>query len=236
MNIKLKEKTRIIDKVFWSAYNRYWETLDQSGAIKQRVEDAVGRLVEHGATPPQQVLDAGCGSGVYSLALAQAGFEATGVDYAPGVLTGARRKADGLQLSAQFEKMDLDGSLWYADGDFDHAICIAALHVVGRPEWTLSELHRVIKPGGLLLVTLWLDPIKYREAYPEVFAASGPGNAKKSQAVLNRAVETARKLSERTNRALYWTAEEFRTLLTAQGFEVLYLDGSPLLTAVAKRS
>ena len=39
-----------------------------------------------------QVLDAGCGTGTYALALAKAGFNVIGIDYASGMLARARAK------------------------------------------------------------------------------------------------------------------------------------------------
>lgn len=224
----MKQSPKMINKVFWSAYTRFADTQDMSGAEKQRVEDVLQRLHDCGAKAPQSVLDAGCNTGTYTLALAMAGYEATGVDFAPGLLSAARRRAAELKVPATFGHMDLDSVFWYADAEFDNAICTSVLHSVRRPEWVLEELHRVIKPGGLLLITLWLDRAKHREAFPELF--------KQPSGVMDKLRQTVRNLSEPQRRAHYWSAAELRQLLQERGFEILQLDGASLLTAVARRS
>ena len=227
----MKHNPKMLDKVFWGAYTRYAEGQDMTGAEKARVEDVLRRLAEFGAKPPQSVFDAGCNNGAYTLALAMAGFDATGVDFAPGLLNAARRRAEELKVPATFGKMDLDKVFWYADGEFDNAICTSVLHAVRRPEWVLEELHRVIKPGGLLLVTTWLDEARHREAFPQLFAK--PENEPKAGLVtrLRQAVKT---LSEPQRRAHYWTAEEMRHMLESRHFEILQMEGAPLLTIVAR--
>ena len=227
----MKYNPKMLDKVFWGAYTRYGEGQDTTGVEKARVEEVLRRLEEFGATPPQSVLDAGCNNGNYTLALAIAGFDATGVDFAPGLLSAARRRAEELKVPATFGKMDLDSVFWYADGEFDNAICTSVLHAVRRPEWVLSELHRVIRPGGLLLVTTWLDEARHREAFPQLFAK--PENEPKASlsARLRQAVKT---WSEPQRRLHYWTPEEMRQMLESQGFEILQMSGVPMLTIVAR--
>ncbi|HEX2909737.1 MAG TPA: class I SAM-dependent methyltransferase [Chloroflexia bacterium] len=228
----MKDKSHVIDKVFWSAYNRYWEKLEQPASSVEQVEKIINLLLENGAKPGQRVIDAGCGNGLYSLALAKNGFRATGVDFAPGVLASAQRKAEQQHLNADFEKMDLDNHFWFADGYFDHAFCLSVLNLLNRPKWALNELHRILKPGGLLIVSLWLDPVKYRESYPEMFQPSTAN----SNGVKDRAKQAARNLSGRSIHTRFWSVEEFQDLLTKQGFEILQMGGSPMLLAVARRA
>src|SRR4051812_3832495 len=114
----MKQSPKLINKVFWSAYTRFTDTQDMTGAEKERVEDVLRRLQACGAKPAQSVLDAGCNTGTYTLALAMAGYDATGVDFAPGMLSAARRRAEELKVPATFGHMDLDSVFWYADGEF----------------------------------------------------------------------------------------------------------------------
>lgn len=230
----MKNRTRAIDKVFWAAYARYWDNPDQAAIARQRVEDVVARLAARGAETGQRVLDAGCGTGLFTLALAQAGYRVTGVDFAPGVLERAGRKAEELNLSAEFEKIDLDKPFWFADNYFHHAICSTTLHLVGQPGRTLSELRRVLKPGGYIIATVWLDPAQHRTAFAEALSKPPQTLTGKLPGIRERAWLTVRALGERARRH-YWTEQEFRELLVKQGFEVLELDSGPLLTAVARK-
>lgn len=227
----MKRSPKMLNKVFWGAYTRYGEATDMTGAEKARVEDVLHRLEEFGAKPPQSVLDAGCSNGAYTLTLALAGFDATGVDFAPGLLSDARRRADELKVTATFGKMDLDKVFWYADGEFDNAICTSVLHSVRRPEWVLDELKRVIRPGGLLVVTVWLDSAKHQQAFPQLFAKpETPPHA----GLVTRLRRAVKNLSEPERRAHYWTAEEMRQMLESRDFEILHMAGDSMLTVVAR--
>jgi len=74
-----------------------------------RAAGAPERLPWHRATPDQlltqvvesgsrrgRALDVGCGSGVFSVYLAQQGYEVTAIDMHPGAVAMARRAAEGL--------------------------------------------------------------------------------------------------------------------------------------------
>ena len=96
-----------------------------------------------------RVLDAACGSGWGTALLARSAAEATGVDFAPPLLAEARRDHAGV---ARFEEGDLR-DLPFGDGEFDHVVCFEAIAHVADPEQVLDELRRVLRPGGLLLIS-----------------------------------------------------------------------------------
>jgi ubiquinone/menaquinone biosynthesis C-methylase UbiE len=72
--------------------------------------------------PPMRVLDAGCGPGRHSLALARRGFEVVGVDLSPDFIELARESVSAETSSATFvvgDLRDLDD-----DDEFDAVICL----------------------------------------------------------------------------------------------------------------
>lgn len=99
--------------------------------------------------PGEKVLDAGCGTGVVSRALAAGGAEVTGIDISPAMLAVAREKSAGSNIVYLEGDMTL---LPLPDASFDAVVCFTALEFVAKPEKALEEMWRVLKPGGRLIV------------------------------------------------------------------------------------
>ncbi|MDI6709863.1 MAG: methyltransferase domain-containing protein [Bacillota bacterium] len=114
-----------------------------------RLEEIVAA---HRPPPGARVLDVGCGTGVLTpLLLAAVGEEGevVGVDFAPAMLTVARAK--GFDPRATFVEADV-ADLPFPDGHFDAVFCYSALpHFPDIPA-ALSEMRRVLVPGGNLTI------------------------------------------------------------------------------------
>jgi len=100
---------------------------------------------------PLDALDAGCGTGFLSFELAARGHRVTGVDFAPAMLTEARRKAAERAVSVRFEEADAE-HLSFPDVSFDLAISRHLLWTLPHPEVAIDEWIRVLRPGGRLVV------------------------------------------------------------------------------------
>ncbi len=99
-------------------------------------------------TGDERALDAGCGAGALALALAPLVREVVGLDAVPEALDQARLRAPA---NATFVEGDLT-RLPFERGAFDLAGCQRVLHHTARPELVVSELARVTRPGGRLLL------------------------------------------------------------------------------------
>lgn len=108
------------------------------------------------------VLDVGTGTGVIPLAGSTAsgpGVKFVGVDLSEGMLAKARQNAvdKGLQTRIEFLKMDAE-NLVFADNSFDAVISLYALHHFPNPTRALSEMFRVLKPGGKVVIAVGSSP------------------------------------------------------------------------------
>jgi demethylmenaquinone methyltransferase/2-methoxy-6-polyprenyl-1,4-benzoquinol methylase len=92
-----------------------------------------------------RVLDACCGTGDLALACARAGGEVTGLDFSERMLERARRKS----RAVEWVRGDLL-ALPFSDGSFDAASVGFGVRNVADLELALSELRRVLRPGGRL--------------------------------------------------------------------------------------
>ena len=118
-------------------------------------EPTVARLqLRPGAT----VLDVACGTGASALPAASAVSptgRVIGVDLAENLLTLAREKAKRRGLAnVEFRKADMS-ALGYPDAAFDAVVCVFGVLFVKDMEALVSELWRMVKPGGRLAITTW---------------------------------------------------------------------------------
>ncbi|MBM4369694.1 MAG: class I SAM-dependent methyltransferase [Deltaproteobacteria bacterium] len=123
------------DSLFVSANRRLW-----SGVCERWV------------VPGQRVLDAGCGTGIDTLALARRGVRAWGMDISSGMLDVARAAALREGVDAEFSQGDL-ADFCHPAAPFDAIISgFAAINTVSSPGRFAGAAARQLVPGGLLLV------------------------------------------------------------------------------------
>ncbi len=103
----------------------------------------------------QHVLDAGCGSGRLTVALARAGAEVTGFDTDEYRLTQAERRAAEAGVELELVRADFNEPLPFDEASFDAVTNRLALMAASDPVSTLRELRRVLAPGGRLATVLW---------------------------------------------------------------------------------
>lgn len=101
------------------------------------------------ARPGEQVLDLGCGAGRFTAALRDTGAQPIGVEIAEGALERARRNVPGADLRLA----PAVGPLPLEDSSVDLVWCSEVLEHVPDTARLLSEIRRVLRTGGRLLVT-----------------------------------------------------------------------------------
>jgi len=149
-----------------STYDSWYET--QLGNFIDRVERACA-LELLVPSPGMKVLDAGCGTGNFSLTLAKLGCRVTGVDTSIKMLEVARDKAERMGIHAEFIQMDVT-TLDYTDCTFDAVVSMAAFEFFEDRRKAMDELFRVLKPGGPLLIGTINRESDWGELYQEAAA------------------------------------------------------------------
>ncbi len=98
---------------------------------------------------PLRVLDVGCGEAQLTAAIARAGFAVVGIDVAEEPL----RRARALQVGIDVRLVSAEGTLPFEDASFDVVWAGETIeHVTDTAGW-LSELRRVLRSGGSLLLS-----------------------------------------------------------------------------------
>ena len=103
----------------------------------------------------KKVLDAGCGTGEYSCWYANQGGNVTGVDLSETSLANANDYAEreGIK-NVRFEKQSVL-KLNFPDASFDYVASMGVLHHTPDPYGGFRELCRVLRPGGVILISLY---------------------------------------------------------------------------------
>jgi 2-polyprenyl-3-methyl-5-hydroxy-6-metoxy-1,4-benzoquinol methylase len=128
-------------------YTTYFEVEKTHWLMRGRraiVLDMLRRHVHKSADA--RVLDFGCGSGLTVQTLTDAGYIASGVDFSREAIEfGTSKGIAGLQVVS-------DEKLPFPDASFDAVVCMDVLEHLADEQPALSEMRRVLKPEGVLLI------------------------------------------------------------------------------------
>lgn len=143
----------VLMKILESAPSRY----DRGIRILTlgRLDKVYDRLVSH-ISKEQQVLDLGSGTGALALRVAKIGARVKGIDINPQMLAIARRRASeaSLKQNTDFCEMgvaELDKEKAKSYDAVMSGLCFSEL-TEDELTYTLRQVERILKPGGLLLV------------------------------------------------------------------------------------
>jgi ubiquinone/menaquinone biosynthesis C-methylase UbiE len=100
-----------------------------------------------------QVLDIGCGSGLYSIAFSLSGSNVIAVDFSSSSLSVAKAMSKFFGAHIDFRESDL---FTYSDTrKYDLVFCNGVLHHTGNARYGFYRISRFVKQGGLLAVGLY---------------------------------------------------------------------------------
>ena len=116
-------------------------------------------------SPRDTVLDAGCGPGIVSAALATQVGRVEGVDLTPAMIALARQRVQSEGLAnVRFQVGDMS-ALPFEDASFDGAVSRYTVHHLDHPLAALREMVRVTKPGGAIVTLDAVPQASQRDAY-----------------------------------------------------------------------
>jgi ubiquinone/menaquinone biosynthesis C-methylase UbiE len=137
------------DELFdeWPEKYDQWFTTPLGSLIK-RYE---GELISGFLRPSfgETILDAGCGTGVFTAGILSSGSHVVGLDLSLPMLRLAERKFTEYPYHAVLGNMMI---LPFKDCSFDKVVSITALEFIPDAKRTVDELFRVAKNGGIIVV------------------------------------------------------------------------------------
>ena len=188
-------------------WNKIWNNLEK-GSKWLMPEPEVERWAK-GLKAGSAILDLGAGVGRHALALNSAGFDVAALDAAPGGLAEINRA--GPEVETKLGRMD---QLPFTDACFDHVL---SWNVIYHGDETIvlntiSEVRRVLKPGGTFLLTM----LSKRRLWLDQKNLNGPREISNNTWVFDE------NNSDKIHPHYYCNAIEMLCLF--QGFEVLWLE------------
>lgn len=140
-----KEKTQLFDE--WpEAYDRWFTTPIGSLVKKYETQLILDQLIPK---PGEIILDAGCGTGVFTLDILLSGSQVVGLDISLPMLIQAVKKLKGLPF--QMILADIL-NLPFPENSFDKVISVTALEFIEDVKGAVEELFRVTQKGGSIVV------------------------------------------------------------------------------------
>lgn len=131
------------------AFDRMAEDYDRTRGGMERGRSIAPLL--HDILPPGPLLEVGVGTGLVAAGLTELGRQVVGVDLSVPMLRKAAARVPGRVAVGDATVLPA------GDGVVGGAYLVHVLHLVGDQARTLAELHRVLRPGGVLAATVMRD-------------------------------------------------------------------------------
>ncbi len=135
---------------FWDFLSRRYDRLIEKNA-KQTYNTTI-ELIKNELSPDYTILEIGTGTGIIALSVASSVKTIVAIDTSKGMLEQAKQKQknEGI-INITFEPGDAN-QLIIEDTSMDAIICMNIMHLLPNPELVVSEIKRVIKPNGKLIL------------------------------------------------------------------------------------
>jgi ubiquinone/menaquinone biosynthesis C-methylase UbiE len=132
---------------------RYFEEISQKRYGRR--EWYVPKVANFAAYRDKKVLEIGCSIATDGLEFAKHGAHYTGIDLTPASIEIARERFELFDVPGQFEVVNAEERLPFPDATFDHVYSWGVIHHSPKPERIVSEIYRVLRPGGTFTVMLY---------------------------------------------------------------------------------
>ncbi len=208
---------RWLSVAYGLVYDVLFERFTAYRTLEREVLAAVELAAAHSPARGVRILDLGCGSGSFSLALAGAGFSVIGIDRYTTLLDVAREKRRSRRLTnLSFSRADVSA---FGDGDFDQVVSIHGLYVQPDPERVVQQTARVLRTGGQAVFVNHTRRFGVCSTFQAAIRAEGLTAAVRALLWLvpNLVFEAVR----RPVGPHYWDERQFRAALAEAGFTVL---------------
>jgi 2-polyprenyl-3-methyl-5-hydroxy-6-metoxy-1,4-benzoquinol methylase len=147
-NVNLPHEKK--SELFWDMNAKNMDRFAENEGLK-KFESRRNEKLRKYLKGSDTVLDYGCGTGTIAIQCAGTVKEVRGIDYAPGMIEAAQRKAaeSGVDNARFMQATIFDDRL--KKGSFDVVLAWGILHLVDDRPVVIKRIHELLEPGGLLI-------------------------------------------------------------------------------------
>ncbi|MDH7452622.1 bifunctional 2-polyprenyl-6-hydroxyphenol methylase/3-demethylubiquinol 3-O-methyltransferase UbiG [Luteimonas composti] len=138
---------------FAALANRWWDPGGPQKPLHALNPARLGYVAARAPLAGSRVLDVGCGGGLLSEAMAQAGAKVTALDLAPELVKVARLHALESGVEVDYRVQSVEALASAEPGSFDVVTCMEMLEHVPDPGAILAACATLLRPGGRLFVS-----------------------------------------------------------------------------------
>ncbi len=131
----------------WPEKYDQWFTTPIGTLVKKYEGELILDLLR--PTQAEIILDAGCGTGIFTLDILSSGAHVVGLDISHPMLMRAVEKAKSYPFQVVLADMSI---LPFQDNSFDKVVSVTALEFIKDAKGAVKELFRVVKSGGWIVV------------------------------------------------------------------------------------
>ena len=159
---KINKNSNINKRVNYSKIIEFFDEMSQgrnheiqSNPIVEYEQRVRANTVLEFLSPKQgeKILDVGCGNARDIACIVQQGAEVTGIDISEGMVAESRVELEKLGYNKVTLEVGDATQLHYADSEFDKVLCSEVIEHIPDADKALSEIYRVLKPNGILVLS-----------------------------------------------------------------------------------
>jgi len=155
--------------MFWDKISGIYDLYQ---IVNKKVNDKAAYLCAQQIESKDIVLECACGTGIMTKFIAPCCKKLVATDFSRKMLKQAKKKLK-TQNNVLFRFADIT-DLKFKDNSFDKVVAANVIHLLDDPEKAMSELKRVVKPGGqIILPTYVAKASKKSDFLIKVFNAIG---------------------------------------------------------------
>ena len=156
---KENQRQKLVDdffnntSVFWKNYTHLTNVYGE--VYRERQSAAMNYITHLPISKNAKILEIGCGAGQLTINLAEKGFFVEAIDNAPKMVEVCRQSVAKAKLEKTVHLKVADvHALSFEENSFDVVVGMGVVIWLHNLKKALSEIHRVLKPGGFLILSL----------------------------------------------------------------------------------